>query len=84
MHIVLTATTPLFDLVSETQLTGTPDAPLQVPPGAVVVPGVRALDSEFARAETKVILATVSGEVLETTVGELLPGAFRPDDMDRV
>ncbi|MCH2105588.1 MAG: 2,3,4,5-tetrahydropyridine-2,6-dicarboxylate N-succinyltransferase [Planctomycetes bacterium] len=49
--VVLTATTPLFDLVSETQLTGTPDEPLQVPAGAVVVPGVRALDSEFARAQ---------------------------------
>ena len=49
--VVLTATTPLFDLVDETKIVGTPDAPLEVPAGAVVVPGVRALDSAFARAE---------------------------------
>ena len=30
-------------------LTGSPDAPLAVPPGAVVVPGSRSLDGEFAR-----------------------------------
>ncbi|WP_303049052.1 cytidine deaminase [Salipiger sp. HF18] len=56
------------------------DSPRPVPPCG----GCRQKLSEFARAETKVILATVSGEVLETTVGELLPGAFCPDDMDRV
>ena len=49
--VVLAATTPLFDLVCETKLTGTPESPLEVPAGAVVVPGVRALDSEFARTE---------------------------------
>ena len=48
--VVLTATTPLFDLVREETLTGTPEAPLQVPAGAVVVPGVRALETEYARA----------------------------------
>ena len=49
--VVLSATTPLYDLVSETKLSGTSDAPLQVPPGAVVIPGARAINSDFARAE---------------------------------
>jgi hypothetical protein len=31
-------------------LTGTPEAPLVVPPGGVVVPGSRALAGEFAAA----------------------------------
>ena len=49
--VVLSATTPLYDLVSETKLSGTSDAPLQVPAGAVVIPGSRAISSDFARAE---------------------------------
>ena len=49
--VVLSATTPLFDLVSETKLSGTAEAPLQVPAGAVVIPGSRAISSDFARAE---------------------------------
>jgi 2,3,4,5-tetrahydropyridine-2-carboxylate N-succinyltransferase len=49
--VVLSATTPLYDLVSETKLSGTAEAPLQVPAGAVVIPGSRAISSDFARAE---------------------------------
>jgi 2,3,4,5-tetrahydropyridine-2,6-dicarboxylate N-succinyltransferase len=46
--VVLTGTSRLYDLVRGRLLTGTPDAPLVVPPGAVVVPGSRRLAGEFA------------------------------------
>ena len=39
--VVLTAGTPIYDLVHERELRGTPDAPLEIPAGAVVVPGTR-------------------------------------------
>jgi 2,3,4,5-tetrahydropyridine-2-carboxylate N-succinyltransferase len=46
--VTLTGTSRLYDLVGERILAGTPDAPLCVPPGAVVVPGNRALPGSFA------------------------------------
>jgi 2,3,4,5-tetrahydropyridine-2-carboxylate N-succinyltransferase len=46
--VVLTGTSRLYDLVRGRVLTGTPDAPLAVPPGAVVVPGARSLGGAFA------------------------------------
>jgi 2,3,4,5-tetrahydropyridine-2-carboxylate N-succinyltransferase len=48
--VILTGTSRLYDLVRGRVLTGTPEAPLAVPPGAVVVPGSRTLASEFAAA----------------------------------
>jgi 2,3,4,5-tetrahydropyridine-2-carboxylate N-succinyltransferase len=45
----LTASTKLYDLVEETVHTGSGDDPLEVPAGAVVVPGSRAVDSDFGR-----------------------------------
>jgi 2,3,4,5-tetrahydropyridine-2-carboxylate N-succinyltransferase len=48
--VVLTGTSTLVDVVEETVLRGTPEAPLVVPAGAVVVPGVRAVHGEFAAA----------------------------------
>lgn len=39
--------------------------------------GCRQKLAEFARGETPVLLATVDGETLATTVAELLPGASR-------
>jgi 2,3,4,5-tetrahydropyridine-2-carboxylate N-succinyltransferase len=48
--VVLTATTPVYDLVRERVLSGTPEAPVEIPEGAVVVPGVRALSTAYARA----------------------------------
>ncbi len=47
--VQLTATTPVYDLVYERILTGTPDTPIEIPEAAVVVPGVRSLGSPFAR-----------------------------------
>jgi 2,3,4,5-tetrahydropyridine-2-carboxylate N-succinyltransferase len=47
--VLLTGTSRLYDLAGERVLSGTPEEPLCVPPGAVVVPGVRALGDAFAR-----------------------------------
>jgi len=48
--VILTGTSRLFDLVRERVLQGTPDVPLAVPDGAVVVPGTRGVTSGFGRA----------------------------------
>jgi len=47
--VVLTATTRLFDLAEERELGGTRLSPLEVPAGAVVVPGVRPVTGEWGR-----------------------------------
>ncbi len=41
--VVLTRGTPVYDLVRETVYRATADAPLEIPAGAVVVPGARAV-----------------------------------------
>ena len=43
--------------------------------------GCRQKLAEFARGETPVLLATVDGETLATTVAELLPGRFEVGHM---
>ena len=48
--VILTGTSRLYDLVRDRVLTGTREAPLAVPAGAVVVPGSRTLVSDFAVA----------------------------------
>jgi 2,3,4,5-tetrahydropyridine-2-carboxylate N-succinyltransferase len=48
--VILTGTSRLYDLVRDRVLIGTAEAPLTVPPGAVIVPGSRALTGEFAAA----------------------------------
>ena len=53
------------------------DAPRPVPPCG----GCRQKLAEFAGAVVKVTLATTRGDVMETTVGALLPGAFGAGDM---
>jgi len=47
--VVLTAATRVFDLVRERELAGAPGVPLEIPPGAVVVPGSRPASGTFAR-----------------------------------
>ena len=47
--VQLTAATPLFDLVNGTMHRAENGQPLVVPPGAVVVPGSRAVQSEFGQ-----------------------------------
>ncbi|HET7028902.1 MAG TPA: 2,3,4,5-tetrahydropyridine-2,6-dicarboxylate N-succinyltransferase [Candidatus Limnocylindrales bacterium] len=46
--VVLTGTSRVFDVVGERELRGTPDAPLVIPPGAVVVPGSRPVAGAWA------------------------------------
>ena len=46
--VTLTGTSRLYDLVRGLVLTGTSDAPLVVPAGAVVVPGARSVPGAFA------------------------------------
>ena len=46
--VMLTGTSRLYDLVRGRVLEGTSGAPLAVPPGAVVIPGSRALSGQFA------------------------------------
>lgn len=43
--VILTRGTPVYDLVNERIYKGSPDAPLEIPEGAVVVPGTRAIKS---------------------------------------
>ncbi len=47
--VILTASTKVFDLVNETILQSTPDNPLEIPESAVVVPGTRAINTEFGK-----------------------------------
>jgi len=43
--VILTRGTPVFDLVKETVYRGSAESPLEIPEGAVVVPGTRAIRS---------------------------------------
>jgi 2,3,4,5-tetrahydropyridine-2-carboxylate N-succinyltransferase len=47
---ILTGSTPVYDLVRECVYRRSGEAPLEIPPGAVVVPGARAVESERGRA----------------------------------
>ncbi len=47
--VVLTASTPVYDLVNERELRGTRAAPLEIPERAVVVPGSRPAAGDWAR-----------------------------------
>jgi 2,3,4,5-tetrahydropyridine-2-carboxylate N-succinyltransferase len=50
--VVLTRGTPVYDLVRETICRGSADRPLEIPAGAVVVPGARAVRSEWGSAQS--------------------------------
>jgi 2,3,4,5-tetrahydropyridine-2-carboxylate N-succinyltransferase len=49
--VVLTRGTPVFDLVNEKVYRGSAEHPLEIPSGAVVVPGARRVSSEWGEAE---------------------------------
>lgn len=49
--VILTRGTPVFDLVRETVHRGSAETPLEIPAGAVVVPGARAVKGGFGAAE---------------------------------
>lgn len=55
----LTASTRLYDLVEETVHTASADAPLEVPAGAVVVPGSRSVEGDFGEAHGLSLYAPV-------------------------
>lgn len=46
--VTLTGTSRVYDTVRETVLVGTPEAPLTIPAGVVIVPGTRSLPGGFA------------------------------------
>ena len=48
---VLTRGTPVFDLVNQKVLRASPESPLEIPSGAVVVPGARAVTLGWGRDE---------------------------------
>jgi 2,3,4,5-tetrahydropyridine-2-carboxylate N-succinyltransferase len=77
--VVLTRGTPVFDLVRETVHRGSPDAPLEIPEGAVVVPGARAVRGAWAgeqglSLQTPVIVKYRDGK---TDVATALEGWLR-------
>ena len=47
--VIITGSTPVFDLVREQVYRRNGDAPLEIPAGAVVVPGARTVQSEKGR-----------------------------------
>lgn len=49
--VILTASTPVYDLVNETVLRASEDAPLTIPRGAVVIPGSRPAKGEWAKEQ---------------------------------
>jgi len=55
--VLLTRATPVFDLVNETVYRGSASAPLEIPPGAVVVPGARRLRDGWG-ADQQLALST--------------------------
>ena len=48
--VILNASTAVYDLVNERILRSQPDAPLEIPQNAVVIPGARAINSEYGKA----------------------------------
>lgn len=75
--------TAIFKAVSEGThsfdklvITGNTDGPIS-PCGAC-----RQVISEFCASDMPVILTNVKGDLCETTVAELLPGAFTPKDLN--
>jgi 2,3,4,5-tetrahydropyridine-2-carboxylate N-succinyltransferase len=57
--VTLTGTSRLYDMVRGRVLVGTSDAPLSVPPNAVVVPGSRALEGSFAARHELSVAAAI-------------------------
>jgi 2,3,4,5-tetrahydropyridine-2-carboxylate N-succinyltransferase len=56
---ILTGSTPVYDLPREKTYQRTPDAPLEIPAGAVVVPGSRAVHGEYGSARGLSLYAPV-------------------------
>jgi 2,3,4,5-tetrahydropyridine-2-carboxylate N-succinyltransferase len=48
---VLTRATPVYDLVNEKLIRGSSESPLEIPAGAVVVPGARAIATGWGKEQ---------------------------------
>lgn len=55
--VILTGSTPVYDLVRETVYRRSEDQPLIIPEGAVIVPGARPAGGEFAQAHQLLMAA---------------------------
>jgi 2,3,4,5-tetrahydropyridine-2,6-dicarboxylate N-succinyltransferase len=77
--VTLTRTSQLYDLVRGVVIEGTAEAPLVVPPGAVVVPGMRQLRGSFAESNGLAVSAAliVKQRDAGTDARTALEGALR-------
>lgn len=57
--VILTRSTPVFDMVREQIYRATPDHPLEIPAGAVVVPGARQATGAWGRANNLSLVTPV-------------------------
>jgi len=57
--VVITGSTPVYDLVHSRIYKRTTDGPLEIPEGAVVIPGSRALRGDFAKQHSLAIATPV-------------------------
>jgi 2,3,4,5-tetrahydropyridine-2-carboxylate N-succinyltransferase len=57
--VILTRSTPVYDLVRQKIYKGTENAPMVIPEGAVVVPGGRQLTNEFAQKHALSVYAPI-------------------------
>ena len=57
--VILTGSTPVFDLVRQEVYAREADRTLEIPPGAVVVPGARAVSSDWGRERNLSVYAPV-------------------------
>lgn len=74
--------TAMFKAISEGEREFSALAVVADTPGPVSPCGAcRQVLSEFCPADMPVYLTNLEGDLLETTVGQLLPGAFKAEDM---
>ncbi|WP_040228837.1 cytidine deaminase [Bhargavaea cecembensis] len=74
--------TAMFKAISEGEREFSALAVVADTPGPVSPCGAcRQVLSEFCPADMPVYLTNLKGDLLETTVGQLLPGAFKAEDM---
>ncbi|MFT7669409.1 MAG: 2,3,4,5-tetrahydropyridine-2-carboxylate N-succinyltransferase [Planctomycetota bacterium] len=77
--VILTGTTRVFDLVNEVELKGTRDAPLEIPTGAVVIPGTRPAKGTWAMANSLAVNCAIITKYRDerTTAATALEEALR-------
>jgi len=77
--VVLTASTRVYDVVNECVLAASADAPLEIPEGAVVVPGTRAIRGVFAEENGLAVASPVIVKYRDarTDARTALEGALR-------